>query len=173
MNFLPSGLTNSQANEIAKMMFVAELVEIFMDFNNQKSGHTTWVAGHSDGEGLSQICSIMRFPTGHYDAYTSWVNKWLSRAQLGIVERIHRRQSRELRLFAAVSLLSKGPARLTIQQIIQIRFLYSHLAVPPRAEFLRTAVLECGNFIRIYLRSPTRIKQSPRRINQKNCQERH
>ncbi|MGH9142786.1 MAG: hypothetical protein ACRD2I_16765, partial [Vicinamibacterales bacterium] len=81
VNFLPAGFTDSQANEIAKMMFVAELVEIFMDFNNQKSGHTTWVAGHSDGEGLSQICSIMRFPTGHYDAYSSWVNKWLSTAR--------------------------------------------------------------------------------------------
>jgi hypothetical protein len=78
VNFLPSGFSSAQANEIAKMMFVAELVEIFMDFNNQKSGNTTWVAGHSDGEALSQICSIMRFPTGHYDAYGSWANKWLS-----------------------------------------------------------------------------------------------
>ncbi len=80
VNFL-SGFSNSQANEIAKMAFVAELVEIFMDFNNKKSGNNTWMAGHSDGEGLSQICSIMRFPAGHYDAYNSWVNSWLSTAR--------------------------------------------------------------------------------------------
>jgi hypothetical protein len=71
VNFLPAGFTNTQAGQIAQMMFVNELVEIFMDFNNQKTGNTTWVAGHSDGEGLSQFCGILRFPVGHYLAYPS------------------------------------------------------------------------------------------------------
>src|ERR1035437_3078246 len=77
VNFLPSGYSNSQAAEIAKMMFVNELVEIFMSFNSQK-GPATWNAGNSDGEGLSQFCGILRFPVGHYYAYPSWSNSWLS-----------------------------------------------------------------------------------------------
>ncbi len=78
VNFLPSGYTNTQAAEIAKMMFVNEIVEIFMSFNNQKTGTTIWQAGHSDGEGLSQFCGILRFPNGHYLAYNSWANAWLT-----------------------------------------------------------------------------------------------
>jgi hypothetical protein len=77
VNFLPAGFSQSQANQIAPMMFVNELVEVFMSFNDQK-GPSTWNAGHSDGEGLSQFCGILRFPAGHYLAYPSWVNSWLS-----------------------------------------------------------------------------------------------
>jgi len=78
VNFLPAGFSDANAAEIAKMMFVNEIVEIFMDFNNKESGTTTWVAGHSDGEGLSQFCGILRFPVGHRLAYNSWANAWLS-----------------------------------------------------------------------------------------------
>ena len=78
VNFLPASYTAAQANLIAPMMFVNEFVEVLMSFNNQKSGVTTWVAGHSDGEGLSQFCGILRFPAGHYLAYGSWANAWLA-----------------------------------------------------------------------------------------------
>jgi hypothetical protein len=78
VNFLPASYTAAQANLIAPMMFVNEFVEVLMSFNNQKTGVTTWVAGHSDGEGLSQFCGILRFPVGHYLAYGSWANNWLS-----------------------------------------------------------------------------------------------
>lgn len=76
VNFL-SGFTAAQAAEIAKMMFVNELVEVFMSFNSQK-GPATWNAGNSDGEGLSQYLGILRFPAGHYLAYGSWSDQWLS-----------------------------------------------------------------------------------------------
>ena len=84
VNFLPPGFTQAQANQIAPMMFVNELVEVFMSFNNQKGG-SSWNAGHSDGEGLSQFCGILRFPTGHYLAYPSWVNSWLSSSRADYV----------------------------------------------------------------------------------------
>ena len=77
VNFLPAGFTQAQANKIAPMMFVNELVEVFMSFNTQNGG-STWNAKDSGGEGLSQFCGILRFPAGHYLAYPSWVNKWLS-----------------------------------------------------------------------------------------------
>ena len=77
VNFLPPGFTAAQANTIAPMMFINEIVEVFMSFNNQH-GPSTWNAGHSDGEGLSQFCGILRFPAGHYQAYPSFVNSWLS-----------------------------------------------------------------------------------------------
>ena len=77
VNFLPAGYTAAQAAEVAKMMFVNELVEIFMSFNSQK-GPATWNAGNSDGEGLSQFLGILRFPVGHYYAYGSWANAWLA-----------------------------------------------------------------------------------------------
>ena len=77
VNFLPAGFSQTQANQIAPMMFVNEFVEVLMSFNDQQ-GTTTWNAGHSDGEGLSQFCGILRFPVGHYQAYGSFVNAWLS-----------------------------------------------------------------------------------------------
>src|SRR5450631_811803 len=78
VNFLPASFTATQADLIAPMMFVNEFVEVLMSFNNQKSGATTWVPNHSDGEGLSQFCGILRFPVGHYLAYGSWANQWLA-----------------------------------------------------------------------------------------------
>ena len=75
--------TNPNATDAAeriKMIFVNELVEIFMSYNNQTSGTTTWVAGHSDGEALSQLCGIERFRAGHYSYYGSWVDAWLQDA---------------------------------------------------------------------------------------------
>jgi hypothetical protein len=121
VNFLPAGFTAAQADEIAKMMFVAELVEIFMDFNNQKSGTTTWVAGHSDGEGLSQICSIMRFPTGHYDAYNSWVNSWLSSPRANFVSSNESTDGNPVSFGCALLFLYylRDQLGFTIQQIIQ------------------------------------------------------
>jgi hypothetical protein len=72
---------NSDANaaEMVKMLFIAELVEIFMSYNNQR-GATTWKAGDSNGEGLSQLCNIERFRTGHYLYYGSFVDTWLQSA---------------------------------------------------------------------------------------------
>ncbi len=73
-----SGSTNAaDSAEMVKMVFVNELVEVFMSFNDQKTGTTTWNAADSAGEGLSQLCGIERFPRGHYLYYSSWVDSWL------------------------------------------------------------------------------------------------
>src|SRR5664280_959472 len=54
-------------------VFMAEWSEILMSLSNGK-----WNAGNSSGEALSQFCSILRFPTGHYNYYSSWVDRWLN-----------------------------------------------------------------------------------------------
>lgn len=49
-------------------VFMAEWSEILMSIVGN------WNAGDSSGEGLSQWCSIQRFPNGHYNYYSSWVD---------------------------------------------------------------------------------------------------
>jgi len=62
--------------ESVKMIFMSEWVEILMSLSDGR-----WNAGNSDGEGLSQLCGILRFPVGHYLYYGSWVNAWLGSAR--------------------------------------------------------------------------------------------
>ena len=59
--------------ESVKMVFINEWVEILMSLSGGK-----WNAGDSSGEGLSQYCGIVRFQTGHYSYYNSWVDQWLN-----------------------------------------------------------------------------------------------
>ena len=59
--------------ESVKMVFMNEWVEILMSLSDGK-----WNAGDSSGEGLSQYCGIVRFRSGHYSYYGSWVNQWLN-----------------------------------------------------------------------------------------------
>jgi hypothetical protein len=61
------------ASGMVEMVFMAEWSEILMSLTGGK-----WNAGNSSGEGLSQFCSIVRFQTGHYNYYSSWVNQWLN-----------------------------------------------------------------------------------------------
>ena len=63
--------SGSTAAERVKHVFMAEWSEILMSLTDN------WHAGDSSGEGLSQYCSIIRFPAGHYSYYGSWVNNWL------------------------------------------------------------------------------------------------
>ena len=53
-------------------VFMAEWSEILMSLTS------SWHAGDSSGEGLSQYSSIIRFQTGHYAYYGSWVDSWLN-----------------------------------------------------------------------------------------------
>jgi hypothetical protein len=53
-------------------VFMAEWSEILMSVGGK------WNAGDSSGEGLSQFCSILRFQTGHYNYYGSFVDNWLN-----------------------------------------------------------------------------------------------
>jgi hypothetical protein len=74
INLDPQGVNSnaSDAAERVKMVFMNEWVEILMSLTNGK-----WNAGDSMGEGLSQYCGIIRFQTGHYSYYGSWVDQWL------------------------------------------------------------------------------------------------
>jgi hypothetical protein len=68
--------TNSnviQAAGILGMIFINEWVEILMSLTGGK-----WNAGDSSGEALSQYSGIVRFQTGHYNYYLSFVDQWLN-----------------------------------------------------------------------------------------------
>lgn len=68
---------DTNAAEIVRMLFVAELVEILMGYRKTK-GLASWNAGDSNGEGLSQLCAILRFRQGHALYYGQpWVNTWM------------------------------------------------------------------------------------------------
>jgi hypothetical protein len=62
LNGSPSTATSAVADTI-RMHFVAEFSEVLMDYNNQH-GPTTWVAGYSHGEGLSQYLAYTVAPGG-------------------------------------------------------------------------------------------------------------
>lgn len=67
---------NNNATDAAAregMLFINEWVEILMSLSGGK-----WNAGDSSGEALSQYCGIIRFQTGHYSYYGSWVDQWLN-----------------------------------------------------------------------------------------------
>jgi hypothetical protein len=64
--------TGATAAGRVQNLFMAEWSEILMSLT------TNWHAGDSSGEGLSQYCSIIRFQTGHYAYYGSWVDSWLN-----------------------------------------------------------------------------------------------
>jgi hypothetical protein len=55
------------------MVFINEWVEVLMDLTNGR-----WSRFNSMGEGLSQYCGIVRFLSGHYDYYGSFVDGWLN-----------------------------------------------------------------------------------------------
>jgi hypothetical protein len=73
---------NSATNAAAevRMLFINELVEVLMSYNDQHQGKTIWNAGDSAGEGLSQLLGIERFRAGHYLYYPSFVDAWLQTA---------------------------------------------------------------------------------------------
>jgi hypothetical protein len=63
---------------VVRMHFVAEFVEVLMDYNNQH-GPTTWVAGYSHGEGLSQYCAYLLSPGGYNEFYgPGFENNWIN-----------------------------------------------------------------------------------------------
>jgi len=111
---------NANAAEIVKMIFINELVEIFMSYNNQH-GQNTWKAGDSNGEGLSQLCGILRFSTGHYLYYNSWVNQWLDTARNDYVTAPEQKDTNAVSFGCALLFLNYLRTQLgfTIQQIIQ------------------------------------------------------
>jgi hypothetical protein len=64
--------TGTTAGQRVQNVFMAEWSEILMSLTS------TWHSNDSSGEGLSQYSSIIRFQTGHYAYYGSWVDSWLN-----------------------------------------------------------------------------------------------
>jgi hypothetical protein len=63
---------SADAAERVKMLWMNEWVEILMSLTGGR-----WNAGNSSGEGISQYSGIVRFRTGHYSYYQSFVAQWL------------------------------------------------------------------------------------------------
>jgi len=53
-------------DDAARALFIAEFSEVLMDYNNQTTNNVTWVAGHSNGEGLSVVCTGRFYPEAYY-----------------------------------------------------------------------------------------------------------
>lgn len=74
----PAPLTGPNLNlamiEFPRFVFVAELAEILMGFTGYG-----WDAGHSPGEGLSNVLGALLHPAGYYDAGQGpRINQWLN-----------------------------------------------------------------------------------------------
>lgn len=67
--------SGASAGPIVAMLWMAEWSEVLMSLTS------TWNAGDSSGEGLSQFSNIQLFQTGHYDYYGSFVEAWLNGGQ--------------------------------------------------------------------------------------------
>jgi hypothetical protein len=80
MNPFQGGLNQDLADDAVRALFIAEIVEVLMDYNNQVSKNVIWVAGFSNGEGLSRVCAALFYPDGYYSPFLSgpFVNGWLS-----------------------------------------------------------------------------------------------
>ena len=71
----------AQADDAVQALFVAEIVEVLMSYNNQHSGTATWNPGGSDGEGLSRMLAGLWHPNGYYNVLGGpFVNGWLQTA---------------------------------------------------------------------------------------------
>ncbi len=73
----------SDGDAATRAVFVAEMAEILMDYRNQKTGVTTWVANNSMGEALSTVCEATLHPEGYYTAtvnggYGVRIDQWLN-----------------------------------------------------------------------------------------------
>lgn len=53
-------------DDAARALFIAEISEVLMDYNNQTTKNVTWVAGFSNGEGLSIVCTGLFYPEAYY-----------------------------------------------------------------------------------------------------------
>jgi len=111
LNGAPFGTPVAQ---IIRMHFVAEFSEVLMDYNNQH-GPTTWLAGSSHGEGLSQFCAYMMAPAGYNSFLWAQFREHMAAdgrpPQLGGHHRVHRWRRLQLWMCVAVPVLSAYPAQ--------------------------------------------------------------
>ena len=73
---------NSMSANATRALFVAELVEISMSYNNQGRA-ISWNPSGSNGEGVSRLCAATLYPDAYYNSdYLEgpYVNSWLGSA---------------------------------------------------------------------------------------------
>jgi hypothetical protein len=82
-HFLAPGeiaVSQADADDAVLGLFVAEIAEVLMSYNNKHSPNTlqSWNPGGSDGEGLSRVCAALFHPAGYYNVLRGGgVNPWL------------------------------------------------------------------------------------------------
>ena len=80
MTITPFNLSpnKSLADDGTRAVFVAELTEILMDYQNQQTGTTTWHPRWSDGEGLSRVSAALLYKDAYYQMiHAPFINPWL------------------------------------------------------------------------------------------------
>lgn len=70
-------VTQDEADDAVQCIFVAEMIEILMDYRNKKKKNISWHPGESDGEGLSRVAAATLHPVGYYKVLSVCVNSWL------------------------------------------------------------------------------------------------
>ena len=83
----------SDGDAATRAVFVAEMAEILMDYRNQKTEVTTWIANNSMGEALSTVCEATLHPEGYYTAtvnggYGVRIDQWLNSPRADWVDHI-------------------------------------------------------------------------------------
>lgn len=78
MNPFDDFAVQEQADDAVQSLFVAEMIEILMDYRNIKNKSVSWHADKSDGEGLSRVAAAILHPVGYYKVLSGpFVNNWL------------------------------------------------------------------------------------------------
>src|SRR5665213_2064113 len=83
MNHFNSQGAAPLADDAVIALFIAEIIEVLMSCRDFQTGKVTWIANHSDGEGLSRMAAGMLHPASYYNpTYLNgpYVNEWLQSA---------------------------------------------------------------------------------------------
>jgi hypothetical protein len=66
------------ADDGTRALFVAEVVEVLMSYQNFATANTTWHPGWSDGEGLSRVSAALLYQDAYYQLLGApFINIWL------------------------------------------------------------------------------------------------
>jgi hypothetical protein len=79
MNPFDGFAVQEQADDAVQGLYVAEIIEVLMDYRNIKNKKVSWHANQSDGEGLSRVAAATLHPVGYYNLLGGpFVNTWLT-----------------------------------------------------------------------------------------------
>jgi hypothetical protein len=79
MHHFDGATDKARGDDAVRALFVAEFVEVLMDYRNQHVAQA-WNPAGSDGEGLSRVCAAVLYPDAYYDSAFlggPFVNPWL------------------------------------------------------------------------------------------------